>query len=161
MELDWLKKVWDQPVEARQGWLEPDDELAVSRQCQLLKVTRSVVYEQKQRLLKEVDESELILLKLLDEEYTRHPFHGSRRMKLFLKECGYSVNRKRVQRLMQQLDRGRERLSSSPPSEPGVQFSRDGLSSQLFPHRDWRANLWASDIVNSPRSAKKAFGHCL
>ena len=58
-------------------------------------------------------------------------------------------------------DRGRERLSPSPPSEPGVQFSRDGLSSQLFPHRDWRADLWASDIVNSPRSAKKAFGHCL
>src|SRR5208337_4096820 len=27
-------------------------------------------------------------------------------------------------------DRGRERLSPSPPSEPGVQFSRDGLSSQ-------------------------------
>jgi hypothetical protein len=37
-----------------------------------------------------------------------------------------------------------------------VRFSRDGLSSQLFPHRDWRANRWASDIVNSPRSAKKA-----
>jgi hypothetical protein len=31
----------------------------------------------------------------------------------------------------------------------------------LFPHRDWRANLWAFDIVNNPRSAKKAFGHCL
>jgi len=28
------------------------------------------------------------------------------------------------------------------------------LSSQLFPHRDWRANVWTSDIVNSPRSAK-------
>jgi putative transposase len=61
------------------------------------------VYEQKKRFLKEVDESELILLKLLDEEYTRHPFYGSRRMKLFLKECGYTVNRKRVQRLLQQL----------------------------------------------------------
>ena len=61
------------------------------------------MYEQKKRFLKEVDESELILLKLLDEEYTRHPFYGSRRMKLFLKECGYTVNRKRVQRLMQQL----------------------------------------------------------
>ena len=59
------------------------------------------------------------------------------------------------------LDRGRERLSPSPPSEPGVQFSRDGLSSQLFPHRDWHADLWAFDIVNSPRLAKKAFGHCL
>ena len=37
-------------------------------------------------------------------------------------------------------DRGRKRRSPSPPSEPAVQFSRDGLSSQLFPHRDWRAN---------------------
>ena len=48
------------------------------------------------------------------------------------------------------MDRGRERLTPSPPSEPGVQFSRDGLSSQSFPHRDWRANRWASDIVKSP-----------
>src|SRR4030095_11992883 len=32
-------------------------------------------------------------------------------------------------------DRGREWRSPSPPSEPAVQFSRDGLSSQLFPHR--------------------------
>ena len=58
-------------------------------------------------------------------------------------------------------DRGRERRSPSPPSEPGVRFSRDGLSSRLFPHRGWRANRWVSDIVNNPRSAKKAFGHCL
>jgi putative transposase len=53
--------------------------------------------------LKEADEDELVLLRLLDEEYTRHPFYGSRRMKLYLTECGYVVNRKRVQRLMQQL----------------------------------------------------------
>ncbi len=66
-----------------------------------------------------------------------------------------------AKRLKVALDRGRERRTPSPPSEPGVRFSRDGLSSQLFPHRDWRANRWASDIVNSPRSAKKAFGHCL
>jgi hypothetical protein len=37
--------------------------------------------------------------------------------------------------------------------------SRDGLFSQLFHHRHWRANLWASGLVNSPRSAKNAFGH--
>ena len=57
------------------------------------------------------------------------------------------------------MDRGRKRRAPSPPSEPGVQFSRDGLSSQLFPHRDWRANRRVSDIVNNPRLAKKAFGH--
>jgi putative transposase len=61
------------------------------------------VYELKKRVLREVGESELTLLKLLDEEYTRHPFYGSRRMKRFLMECGYIINRKRVQRLMQRL----------------------------------------------------------
>lgn len=61
------------------------------------------MYEQNKRLLREVCESDLILLKLLDEEYTRHPFYGSRRMKLYLGECGHTVNRKRVQRLMQKL----------------------------------------------------------
>ena len=72
-----------------------------------------------------------------------------------------NIFRNHINVLEAQLNRGRERLSPSPPSEPGVRFSRDGLSSQMFPHRDWRANLWTSDIVNSPRSAKKAFGHCL
>ncbi|WGS84013.1 IS3 family transposase [Methylomonas sp. UP202] len=104
MELDWLKKKsGDQPVEARQTWIRPDDELPLSRQCALLKVTRSVVYEQKKRLLKAVDEEECLLLRLLDEEYTRHPFYGSRRMTKYLHGCGYAVNRKRVQRLMQTL----------------------------------------------------------
>ncbi|WP_174624604.1 hypothetical protein [Candidatus Methylobacter favarea] len=42
-----------------------------------LKVTRRF-YEQKKRLLKEVDEDELVLLGLSDEEYTRHSrAHGA------------------------------------------------------------------------------------
>ena len=52
-------------------------------------------------------------------------------------------------------DRGRERLSPSPPSEPGVQFSRDGLSSQLFPHRDWRTNRWGMLEVGAPASQSR------
>jgi len=47
MELDWLKKVWDQPLNERQSWIEANDSVALSTQCQLLKVTRSVIYEQK------------------------------------------------------------------------------------------------------------------
>jgi putative transposase len=77
--------------------------MALSRQCRLLNVTRSVVYEQKKRALKAVDDNECLLLRLLDEEYTRHPFFGSRRMRKYLCDCGYAVNRKRVQRLMQTL----------------------------------------------------------
>ena len=52
---------------------------------------------------KTVDESDLLLSRLIDEEYTRHPFYGSRKMVIFLETVGHIVNRKRVQRLMQQM----------------------------------------------------------
>lgn len=79
------------------------DKVALARQCKLLAVTRSVVYAHCKRLQKAVAESELILLQLLDEEYTRHPFYGSRRMSQYLCGLGHTVNRKRVQRLMRAL----------------------------------------------------------
>jgi len=49
-----------------------------------------------------VDEVELLLLRLLNE-YTRHPFYGSRKMIVRLRAQDYIVNRKRVQRLMRTL----------------------------------------------------------
>lgn len=61
------------------------------------------MYDKKKRLQKEVGELESRLLQLLDEEYTRHPFYGTRRMTKYLCGSGYAVNRKRVQRLMQKL----------------------------------------------------------
>jgi len=59
-------------------------------------------YYARQRV-KSVAKAEERMLRLIDEEYTRHPFFGSRRMVWFLRERGFAVNRKRVQRLMQQL----------------------------------------------------------
>jgi putative transposase len=48
-------------------------------------------------------ESDLLLCRLIDEEYTSRPFYGSRRMAVFLRTLGHVVNRKRVQRLMRQI----------------------------------------------------------
>jgi putative transposase len=42
-------------------------------------------------------------MRLLDEEYTRHPFYGVRRMHLYLVEQGYNVNPKRVRRLLREM----------------------------------------------------------
>ena len=69
------KKVRDQPLSQRQSWVSVDDELSVVAQCQLAGIARSTVYVGK---VEEVDAFELLLLRLLDEEYTRHPFYGSR-----------------------------------------------------------------------------------
>ncbi len=40
---------------------------------------------------------------MIDEEYTAHPFYGTRQMRNFLHNPGFKVNRKRVQRLMRKM----------------------------------------------------------
>ena len=70
--------------------------ISVRRQCELLGMNRSGFYYQP------VGESEKNsqLMRLLDEQYTRTPFYGSRKMTEWLAAEGYAVNRKRVLRLM-------------------------------------------------------------
>jgi putative transposase len=73
-------------------------DLSISRQCALLELPRSSFYRKPPQ--GETSES-LKLMRLIDEEYTKHPFYGSRQMKKHLRRNGYKVSRKRVQRLMQ------------------------------------------------------------
>lgn len=82
----------------RLGWIERDPKLSLSRQCELAGVSRSTAYGP--RVAAVPDEDDLTLCALIDEEYTQHPFYGSRRMVVILLRQGWLVNRKRVQRLM-------------------------------------------------------------
>jgi putative transposase len=50
-----------------------------------------------------VDEETLELMRLLDEQYTRTPFYGIRRMTAWLRTQGFAVNHKRVGRLLRLL----------------------------------------------------------
>ena len=86
------------PVEARKDWVSILDPLTLIRQCELAGVARSAVYAP--RPVAKPDEQELALLALIDAEYTRHPFFGSRKMTMYLRGMGYRINRKRIQRLM-------------------------------------------------------------
>ena len=58
----------------------------------VLAITRSVIYAHKKQQSMRMKQ----LLQLLDEEYTRHPFYGTRRMTQYLRGLGYVINRKRV-----------------------------------------------------------------
>lgn len=69
------------------------------QQTRLVGIARSTVYAAKST----ISEEELTLLGLIDEEYTRHPFYGNRRLALSLRKLGYVVNRKRMRRLMKKL----------------------------------------------------------
>lgn len=77
--------------------IEADNKkLSISRQCELLGLSKSSYYRMP---APETDENHK-LMRLMDEEYTRHPFLGSRGMRDHLRRKGYRINRKRVQRLM-------------------------------------------------------------
>ena len=73
--------------------------IAVARQCELLRLSRSSYYYGSSR----DDEYNLELMRLLDEQYTKVPFYGVRRLTAWLRARGYIVNPKRVRVLMRRM----------------------------------------------------------
>jgi putative transposase len=127
----------------RQEWIDKEDEVTVVRQCVLAGVSRATFYAQQKP--RRVDESDVLFSRLIDEEYTRHPFYGSRKMVVFLNNAGYIVNRKRVQRLMRQIG-----LVSMAP---GPNTSRAHPEHKVYPYLlrgvpIIRPNqVWSTDIT--------------
>ena len=76
--------------------IERESDLSVSRQCELLGLTRSSVYYQP----KATPPAELVLLRRLDELHLEFPWMGSRSLRDQLVAMGLSVSRDRVRRLM-------------------------------------------------------------
>jgi putative transposase len=119
-------------------------ELSVRRQCALLGLSRSSLYYE---AASESAEN-LRLLRLLDEEYTAHPFYGSRRLTKWLTKQGEDVNRKRVQRLL--------RLMGLQAIYPKPKLSAAAAGHRLYPYllrnvSIERANqVWSTDITYVP-----------
>ena len=117
--------------------------MPLSKQCELAGVIRSTIYAQ--HLDAEPDREELILLEIIDAEYTRHPFYGSRKMKVYLCGMGYQINRKRVQRLM--------RILGLAGMAPGPNTSRPHPQHKIYPYLlrgldVIRPNqVWSTDIT--------------
>jgi putative transposase len=65
-----------------------------------------------------------------DEQYTRTPFDGIRRMTAWLRQRGYAVNHKRVSRLLRQM--GLEAIYPKPPKPRLSQPA--GSVSQRYPY---------------------------
>jgi putative transposase len=62
----------------RRSWIGIHADVTHKRQCVLASVVRDTVYAQ--RKPKTPSEGDEVLKRLIDEEYTRHPFYGARRM---------------------------------------------------------------------------------
>lgn len=126
-------------------WIEhAHPSLSVRRQCALLGIARS------QLSYEPVPEkpANLMYMRLIDEQYLKRPFWGSRNMTAFLRRQGHVVNRKRIQRLMRTM--GLEGIA------PGPSTSRPAAGGTVYPYllKDVfieRPNqVWSSDITYVP-----------
>lgn len=87
-------------------------------------------------------------MKLIDKEYTRHPFYGIPRMTKFLQEEGYPINHKRIERLMKIMDihgiAPRKKLSNPDKNHKKYPYLLRHLNIE-------RPNqVWCSDITYIP-----------
>lgn len=106
-------------------------------------VARTSHYQLKKA--KQVSEYELKLLNLIDELYTHYPFYGSRKMTREVRDMGYRVNRKRVQRLMKKL--------GLVAMVPGPNTSKAHPQHKIYPYLlrgvqvDRPNQVWSTDIT--------------
>lgn len=112
--------------------------------CQALGLARSSFYDQPR------GESalNLQLMRLLDEEFTRHNFKGVLGRRDYLRQQGYAVNEKRVRRLV--------RLMGQEPVYPKPRLSVPGEGVTPYPYllreRVLSApnEVWSTDITDIP-----------
>src|SRR5688500_2292104 len=120
--------------------------LSISRQCQLLEVSRASVY----RRPAPVSADDLRLMELIDRQYLACPFYGSRRMAAWLATQGHPVNRKRVQRLMRLMGLvaiyQRPNTSKAAPEHIKYPYLLGGRTI------DRASQVWCSDITYIPPS---------
>jgi putative transposase len=125
--------------------IDPDHpDLSVSRQCQLVAVNRSSFYYKP----KPIKPEDLGLMRLIDEQYLKTPFYGSRSMTKHFRRLGHKINRKRVQRLMQLM--GLEAVYPKPRT------SKPHPEHKIYPYLLRNLNIdrpnqvWAADITYIP-----------
>ncbi len=133
-------------LEERCEKVSSSEKLSIRRQCVLLGLCRATFY------YTSASESEenLKIMELLDAQYFETPFYGQRRLQAWLQYQGYSVNVKRLRRLMK-IVRWRTIF-------PKVKTTRADSKAYKFPYllkglNITRSNqVWELDITYIPMS---------
>ena len=124
--------------------IDREHALAVTRQAQLLELSRSSVYYQPVA----VSDTDLALMRRIDELHLEHPFAGSRMLKGLLCAEGFEVGRTHVRTLMRRM--GVEAIYRRPRTtqpHPGHRVYPYLLRDKIID----RANqVWALDITYLP-----------
>jgi len=118
--------------------------LSIGAQCRLLSIARSSFYHVPQG----ETETNLTLMRRIDEQFLETPFYGVRQMTWHLRNQGHRVNEKRIRRLM--------RLMGLMPIYQTPNTSRPAKDHKIYPYllRDLRVerpnHVWCADITYLP-----------
>ncbi|MBP7493427.1 MAG: IS3 family transposase [Rhodoferax sp.] len=131
-------------VAERKAMIDRDDRLSVTRQAQLLGISRGSVYY----LPRPVSDSDLALMRRLDELHLEHPFMGARMLRDQLARQGIHAGRRHIGTLMQRMG-----ITALAP-QPGT--SKRAPGHKIYPYllrkvAVTRANqVWALDTTYIP-----------
>jgi len=118
--------------------------LSLARQCELVSIARSSYYYRP----KSESEFNLELMRLIDEQYLKTPWYGSRQMRRYLRRQGHRVNRKRIRRLLRKM--GLVAVAPAPNT------SRRHPQHKVYPYllRGLRitrpGQVWCADVTYIP-----------
>lgn len=118
--------------------------LSLSRQCELVSISRSSLYYRP----KGESEENLALMRHIDEVFLKYPFYGSRQMVRHLRRDGIRVGRHRIRRLMRCM--GLAAIYQAPKT------SRPHPEYRIYPYRlkgltiERPNHVWCADITYIP-----------
>jgi len=121
-----------------------NDNLSIVKQCKLLSINRSNIYYEPrgESLLNQK------LMRLIDEQFLKTPYYGSRQMARHLRRDGYLIGRHRVRRLMRLM--GIQAIYQEPKT------SNPNPEHKVYPYllrnmKVTRPNqVWCTDITYIP-----------
>jgi putative transposase len=124
--------------------IDPEDELPISKQAEVLQISRSSVYYKPLP----VSEADLWLMRRIDELHLNYPFAGSRMLRDMLRQQGLEVGRRHVKTLMRRM--GVEAIYRKPNT------SKPAPGHRIYPYllrglAITRPNqVWSTDISYIP-----------
>jgi len=124
--------------------IDKEDSLPVTRQCEILELSRSGIYYNPSP----ISAKDVELMRQIDEIHLMYSFYGSRKIRNELWSNGYNIGRDRVRRLMRRMGIEalyvKPRLSLSHPGHVKYPYLLRGLEITKANH------VWATDITYIP-----------
>jgi len=141
-------------LDDRRACIDTNDRLlSISRQCELIGLSRSSRYYKAVAL----DTETLALMKAIDRQYTELPFYGILKMTVAMNEQGFRANHKRIARLMRLM--GIHAIYAEP------KLSIPGHNHDIYPYLLTNVSIsspnhvWSTDITYVPML--KGFMYCV